>query len=112
MNTGDYEALFILKSAGTDQDIEKAAAQLEDPIKKVGGGISRSQSWGKRKLAFRIAKQAEGVYHLVRFTAPTERVRELDKIFRLNDRIVRFVILTGDEVSAELPEMASATARS
>ena len=112
MNTRDYEALFILKSAGTDQDIEKAATQLEEPIKKLGGGISRAQSMGKRKLAFRIAKQAEGFYHLVRFTAPTERVRELDKIFRLNERIVRFVIVTGDEVAAELPEIASTTARS
>ena len=73
-----------------------------EPIKKLGGRIDSSQGWGRRKLAFRIAKQTEGYYHLMRFTAPTDRVAEMKRLFSLNEAIVRFVILSenGAEVLA------------
>ena len=98
--TRDYEALIILKAAGTEQEIAKHAAQLEDQVKKLGGGIERSQSMGRRKLAFRIARQTEGHYYLLRFRAPTEQVGELERLFRLNESIVRFIILSAEEAAA------------
>ncbi len=97
--TRDYEALIILKAAGTEQEIAKHAAQLEDQVKKLGGGIERSQSMGRRKLAFRIARQTEGHYYLLRFRAPTEQVGELERLFRLNESIVRFIILSAEEAA-------------
>ena len=102
---GNYEALFILRSAGTEQEIARSASALEEPIKKLGGRIEQSQSMGRRRLAFRILKQAEGHYHLMRFSAPTDQLRELERQFRLNEGIVRFMILNADEI----PVMAAAT---
>ena len=72
-----YEALVILKSHGTEQDITRAAAALEEPIKKVGGTLESSQNMGRRRLTFRISRQLEGHYYLLRFQAPTEQVVEL-----------------------------------
>lgn len=95
--TRGYEALFILKTAGTEQELARAAAQLEEPIKKAGGTIELAQSMGRRRLAYRISRQAEGHYHLVRFQAPTARIGELERLFRLNEAIVRFIILSADE---------------
>ena len=93
----DYEALVILKAAGTEQELAQHASQLEEQIKKLGGSIATSQSMGRRKLAFRISRQTEGYYHLLRFRAPTEQVSELERLFRLNEVIVRFMILNGEE---------------
>jgi len=93
-----YEALVILKAAGTEQDIARTAAHLEEPIKKLGGSIETSQKMGRRRLAFRISRQTEGYYHLLRFRAPTEQVGELERQFRLNDAVVRFIILSAEEV--------------
>lgn len=104
----DYEALVILKSSGTEQEIARHAARLEEPIKKVGGTMAASQSMGRRKLAFRISRQTEGHFHLLKFKAPTEQIRELERLFRLNEAIVRFVILSADEIGPSGP----ATARS
>ena len=101
---GKYEALFILRPGGTEQDVNRSAAQLEEPIKRLGGRIDTSQQMGRRRLAFRIAKQAEGYYHLMRFSAPTDQLRELERLFRLNEGIVRFMILD----AAELPDLALA----
>ena len=97
MRTRGYEALVILKAAGTEHEIAKHASQLEEPIKKVGGTIESSQHMGRRRLAFRIARQTEGHYHLLRFQAPAERIGEIERLFRLNEAIVRFMILNADE---------------
>ncbi len=105
----DYESLVILKSAGTEQDLARHAAQLEELVKKVGGGVEKSQSMGRRKLAFRILRQSEGHYYLLRFRAPTAQVGELERLFRLNESIVRFIILNGDEAPlASVPPPARA----
>ena len=103
MTTRDYEALVILKAAGTEQEIAHHAAQLEAPIKKVGGSMGSSQSLGRRKLAFRISRQAEGYYYLFRFQVPTERLAELERMLRLNETVVRFMILSAEENAKELP---------
>ena len=95
--TRDYEALVILKAAGTEQEIARAAAALEEPIKKLGGKMGNAQSLGRRRLAFRIARQTEGHYYILRFQAPTEQLAELERIFRLNESVVRFMILSTDE---------------
>lgn len=103
MITRDYEALVILKTAGTEPEIVKHAAGLEEQIRKAGGTVETSQSMGRRRLAFRILRQAEGYYHLLRFQAPTERIGELERTFRLNDTVVRFMILSADEVAVPAP---------
>ncbi len=72
MMTRRYEALVILKLGGTEQEVARHAAQLEEPIKKVGGSVESTQGMGRRKLAFRITRHAEGHYYLLRFHAPTE----------------------------------------
>lgn len=97
MTTRDYEALVILKTAGTEQELARQAAHLEEPIKKVGGSVQSSQSMGRRRLAFRIDRHAEGHYHLLRFQAPTDRVVELERLFKLNEAVVRVMILSADE---------------
>jgi len=97
--TRDYEALIILRVGGTDQEIARGAVQVEDLIKKLGGTIAASQSLGRRRLAYRIARQIEGYYHLLRFRAPTGQVAELERLLRLNESIVRFMILSEDELA-------------
>ena len=92
-----YEALVILKTAGTEQDLARQAAALEEPVKRLGGAVELSQGLGRRRLAFRIGRQAEGHYHILRFRAPTLQVHALERLFRLNEAVVRFIILSAEE---------------
>ena len=108
--TRDYEALVILKSAGTEQDVTRHATHLEEPIKKLGGSLTTSHSLGRRRLAFRIARQSEGYYYVLRFKAPTDQVKELERLLRLNDAVVRFMILTADEVGPWQPSTGAPAA--
>ena len=111
MSTRGYEALVIFRAMGTEQDMAKSATQLDEPIKKVGGRIESSQSMGRRRLAFRIGRQTEGFYHLVRFQAPMGKLSELERLLRLNESIVRFMILSADEMAAS-PKGRGASATS
>jgi len=108
MITRSYEALIIFKTAGTEQDIARAGTQLEELIKKLGGSVDTLQSMGRRKLAFRIARQMEGYYYLLRFHLPTGQVEELERLLRLQETIVRFMILSTEEIPAS-PAPARAT---
>lgn len=97
LNMQNYEALFILKAVGTEQDMLKVSQQVDEAIKKNGGTIHKSESMGRRRLAFRIERQAEGYYHFVRFTAPTQGIEPLKRNCRLDESIIRFMIVTEDE---------------
>ncbi|MBI3319276.1 MAG: 30S ribosomal protein S6 [Candidatus Omnitrophica bacterium] len=88
-----YEAFVILKAAGTDAEVAQALAHVEEPIKKLGGQIESSKNFGRRRLAYRIARQNEGYYHLLHFRMAPEQVSELKRLLRLNEAIVRFLIL-------------------
>ena len=89
---------MIFKAAGTEQDIARLASHVEEPIKKLGGHVDSSQPMGRRRLAFRISKQAEGYYYLLRFSLPTGQVEALERLLRLNETIVRFMILNAEEL--------------
>jgi small subunit ribosomal protein S6 len=87
----------MFRVSGTDQELAKSAMRLEEPIKKAGGSMQQTQALGRRKLAFRIGRQTEGYYHLFRFQAPTQRVAELERWLRLEDGILRFLIVAAEE---------------
>jgi len=95
--------LIIFKPSGTEPELAHAATALEDSVKRVEGRVESSQPFGRRRLAFRIDHQTEGHYHLVRFSAPTERIGELKQFLSLNETVVRFLIVALDDVGAEQP---------
>jgi len=88
-----YELLVIFKAAGTEAELTQAAKQVEEPIRKLGGRLDHSSSWGRRRLAYRIARQQEGVYHLFQFHLGPEQTGELKRLLRLHETIVRFLLL-------------------
>lgn len=98
--TRSYETLIIVKAAGTEHDVAQATGQLEELVRKTGGKIETAQNLGRRRLAFRIARQTEGYYFVVRFAAPTQAVADLERQLRLHDAVIRFIVLTGDEAAS------------
>ena len=104
-----YEALVLLRVAGTDAELSQLIAQIEEPVKRLGGRIDNSASWGRRRLAYRVARQMEGCYHLLQFTLEPRQLDELKRLFGLNESIVRFLVLNRAEAKAS-PVTAQAAA--
>ena len=85
-----------VKSRGGEFDEKAVKASIEKfkgVIENGGGTVEIVDEWGKRKLAYEIAKVNEGYYTLVNFTAPAELPSELDRIFRITDGVIRHIIV-------------------
>ena len=105
-----YEALVLLKVVGTDAELSQTVTQVEEPIKRLGGQIASSVSWGRRRLAYRVLRQVEGCYHLLQFAMEPRHLDELKRLFKLNETVVRFLVLNRSEAPAVAPAPAAASA--
>ena len=88
-----YETIFILHPS-LDEEAGKANIEkFKGVIENGGGTIENVDFWGKRKLAYEIAKVNEGFYTLINFEANTELPKELDRVFRITDGVIRHIVV-------------------
>jgi small subunit ribosomal protein S6 len=92
-----YETMFILQPALESEAEEEVIANLQTVINKLGGEIGKVDDWGKRKLSYEIDKFNEGHYYLLQFTGSHDIIPELEHFFRVNDEVIRFMIIREDQ---------------
>jgi small subunit ribosomal protein S6 len=66
-------------------------------VKTEGGKIDKVDIWGRRRLAYEIAKQSEGIYAVIDLTAESATVSELDRQLGLNESVLRTKVLRRDK---------------
>ena len=89
-----YEAMFIIKPDLSEEEGKTLFGQIQEAITKNSGRVDNAAVWAeKRKLVFTLKKQQEGVYYLVNFSAPSEAITKLKYTFKLNEQILRVLIL-------------------
>jgi small subunit ribosomal protein S6 len=89
-----YEAMFVVKPDLSEEDKKTLFGQIQEVMVKNGGQVLKADIWSeKRKLTFTIKKQLEGVYYLVNFNLPTEAIPKIKYAFKLNENILRVMIL-------------------
>ncbi len=94
---GNYELLFIIHP-DLESSIDKILDQVRSSIVKRDGKINYEENWGKRKLAYEIEKNDVGIYVLCYFVAPKEKVTKIEKDLRLIEEVLRYMILSYEEV--------------
>ncbi|WP_199616918.1 30S ribosomal protein S6 [Paenibacillus alkalitolerans] len=87
-----YEVMYIVRTDIEDQAIQAVIEKFQGIINN-GGEITKHNVMGKRRLAYEINKYRDGVYVLVNFTAAPDVVKELDRVMRISDEIIRFMIV-------------------
>ncbi len=92
-----YETLFILEPSLDEEALKAGVEKFKGVIENGGGTIDNVDDWGKRKLAYEIKKVNEGFYTLINFTSGTELPKELDRVFRITDGVVRHMIIREEE---------------
>jgi small subunit ribosomal protein S6 len=103
-----YETMYILRSdlgdELTDQAIEKYQRLLQDQ----GAQDVETQHRGRRRLAYEIQKQREGVYIQMNYKAPGEAVAILERAMRLSDEVIRYLTTKHEVPAVEVEEEAIA----
>jgi small subunit ribosomal protein S6 len=88
-----YELLLILPADSDEQVVVRVVERITQTIQGGEGKVDRIDRWGRKRLAYEIAKQQEGYYLLVEFTADPSALRELDRVLSLADDVVRFKVV-------------------
>jgi len=86
----------VLYHPDLEIDLDKASSKVEKIIGDNGGKITKTDNWGKRKLAYEIAKQEFAVYVIYTVEMPGEAAAKIDQIFNITDEIIRSMIVRVD----------------
>ena len=91
-----YENLVIVKPTFTAEEIQASIKAIEETITSNGGEIATTDSMGMRKLAYPIDKNERGFYHVVYYSIAPAAISEIERRFRINEDLLRFVTIKYD----------------
>ena len=87
-----YEIMYIVKPVEVEE-FEAVVSKFNKLITDNGGKVEKTDRWGKKRLAYEIQDLNEGLYVLVTFTAEPACVKELDRVMKITDDILRHMIV-------------------
>ena len=108
-----YEILLMLDPDQAEARQDEIVARTREQVEKSGGTWQSHDVWGRRRLAYPIAKQAEGVYHLVVFDADGPTLDEISRVLKIDDAVLRHMAtrhIAGSRTGAPRDEGAAPAA--
>ena len=94
--TANYEAMYILDPALSEEAIAALVAKFKAVV-EANGTVSEIDEWGKRRLAYPINDEEEGVYTVINFTADPSFPAELDRVYKITEGVMRSLIVAHEE---------------
>jgi small subunit ribosomal protein S6 len=91
----DYE-LVVLLHPDLEIDLEKPLAKLRQIIADNKGEITKEDSWGKRKLAYRIKGEDFAMFMYMEISLPAETVKKLQSTLNITDEVLRYLLTAVD----------------
>ncbi len=93
-----YDLIFIARPATPEDEIKKVTSGIEATCAEKGGKIEKTEHWGTRKLAYRVAKHREGIYVYQQIrTSHGELIAELERRLRVQDVVIKYLTVRLDE---------------
>ena len=89
----NYETMFIINPDLDDDGIEEVIDRVTTAIEEDGGEVVELDKWGIRELAYEIEDNSNGYYVVADFTANPAVLDELERVYRITDQVIRYLIL-------------------
>jgi small subunit ribosomal protein S6 len=96
-NKRQYEVVFIVDPAAGDDEVTRLTDNLKQITTDQGGVVTKSESMGRRQLAYEILHKTEGNFVLMEIDGSGREIAELERRMRVNDRILRYLTVRVDE---------------
>jgi len=97
MSTRLYELAYIVSPDATEQQVTDLHDQVAGIVSRMEGEIQKTDNWGRRKLAYEIARHKEGVYVFEVISGSGELMKEIDRRLKVTELIVRHMVVRIDE---------------
>lgn len=91
-----YESIFVVSTQLEEEKIREIIDKVKSVVES-SAQLEKIEEWGRKKLAYEIAKQKEGYYVLMHFTAQPDFPTELERIFKITEGVLRFLVVKRDE---------------
>ncbi|MCP9468551.1 MAG: 30S ribosomal protein S6 [Nitrospira sp.] len=95
-----YESLFIIRPSLSDEETTALIDKMKSVADKAGAQFIKAENLGKKKLAYEVRRERKGTYAYFYFKAPNQTVGELERAYRLEDNIIKFLTVQHEK---ELP---------
>ncbi|MBN1195805.1 MAG: 30S ribosomal protein S6 [Candidatus Aminicenantes bacterium] len=92
-----YEIGFIVNPDATEEEVKKVNDLVVSLVEKNEGKVDKVDEWGRRPLAYPIEEHTEGIYTFVNATMDGGNVAELEKRIKLNEKVMRYIIMRLDD---------------
>ena len=107
MANRQYELVYILPPDTTEDQVGELHGQLEAVVSRMNGQIEKTENWGRRKLAYEIGHNKEGVYVLETINGSGDLMKELDRRLRVMDQVVRHLVVRVDQEKKDVDRTRS-----
>ena len=91
-----YEVMVILDPSLEERTVGPSLDKYLNVVRKDGGTVESVDIWGRRRMAYEIKKNQEGIYAVVTLNAEPDTVKELDRQLTLNESILRTKVIRPD----------------
>ncbi|GAA1077013.1 MULTISPECIES: 30S ribosomal protein S6 [Streptomycetaceae] len=91
-----YEVMVILDPSVEERAVSPLIENFLNVVRTGGGKVEKIDTWGRRRLAYEINKQSEGIYSVIDLKATPEVVKELDRQLSLSESVLRTKVLRPD----------------
>ncbi len=95
-----YESIFIVRPSLPDDETNKLIDKMKGVLEKSGASLLKTENWGKKKLAYEVKRERKGTFVYFNFKAAGPVVGELERSYRLEDSIMKFITVR-QEFSAQ-----------
>ncbi|GAB4414888.1 MAG: 30S ribosomal protein S6 [Anaerolineae bacterium] len=92
-----YELGFIIPSNVTEAETDSVIDTVKGWIESLGGEVTNTDKWGRRRLAYPIDDYREGYYVFLRMDMPPAKVSELERNLLLSDKVIRHLVVRLDD---------------
>ena len=91
-----YEVMVILDPDLEERTVAPSLDTFLNVVRSDGGSIENVDVWGRRRLAYEVKKNAEGIYAVISLKAEPATVKEFDRQLSLNESILRTKVMRPD----------------
>ena len=93
----NYETVFILNPALSEEQVQNSVDKYEKYLKSNGAKIINKEIWGLKKLAYTIENKNSGFYNLIEYSAPADLVSSIELDFTRDETVMRYLTVTLDK---------------
>jgi small subunit ribosomal protein S6 len=107
-----YETIFIISPDAESEVVERIIDQVQNLISEGGGVVTKVDNWGKKRLAYEVRGNKDGIYVIVTLEAGPQIIPNLARYYGLDEQIIKYMTVRAEKIPEPRVEMSDGERRS